>query len=75
MKPEIFYWQWDDTPPRPDPHMTRNAAALLLRAWRRNTRRPAGHPEHLLLSMNGPGTYRATVPQGPSGTMYTKGKP
>lgn len=31
----FFYWQWELTRPQPDPLMTRERAARLLRAWRR----------------------------------------
>lgn len=31
----FFYWQWELTRPWPDPSMTRERAARLLRAWRR----------------------------------------
>lgn len=30
----MFLWQWEDYAPRPDPLMTRDRAARLLRAWR-----------------------------------------
>lgn len=31
-----FMWGWKDYAPQPDPHMTRERAARLLRAWRRS---------------------------------------
>jgi hypothetical protein len=34
MKPNKFGWLWGDHEPRNDPSMTRNRAALLIRAWR-----------------------------------------
>lgn len=39
MKKTIFYSQWKDYDPVLDKTMTRERAAKLLRAWRRNSRK------------------------------------
>ncbi len=35
MKDTKFFWQWEEYRPQPDPLMTRQRAARLLRSWRR----------------------------------------
>lgn len=39
-KPNTFLGSWNDYPFQPDPLMTRERLAYLLRAWRRSSRQP-----------------------------------
>ena len=43
MKNSNFTAQWNDSQPQPDPSMTRDRAAKLIKAWRRNSRIPSNH--------------------------------
>ena len=44
MKTSIFYGAWNDHAPILDNSMTRERAAKLLRAWRRNSRKKTNKP-------------------------------
>lgn len=41
MKQTAFTWGWSDHPRQPDPSMTRQRMAHLMRCWRRAVRNPA----------------------------------
>lgn len=45
MKTTIFYSQWNKYKPQFDKTMTRERAAKLLRAWRRNSRKNSNSPK------------------------------
>lgn len=45
MKTNIFFAQWKEYSPQPDKLMTRERAALLLRAWRNNSRKLTNKPK------------------------------
>ena len=34
MKPTAFTWAWGNQPRQPDPHITRQRMAAMMRAWR-----------------------------------------
>jgi len=44
MKTSIFYGAWNEHTPTLDHTMTRDRAAKLLRAWRRNSRKKTNNP-------------------------------
>ena len=44
MKTSRFTARWNDYPDQPDPSMTRERAALLIRTWRRNSRKKTNSP-------------------------------
>jgi len=44
MKTTTFYAAWNNHSPQPDPSMTRERAAKLLKAWRRNSRKKTNNP-------------------------------
>lgn len=64
-----FLWGWNDYPPQPDPLMTRDRAARLLRSWRRLLRQPANHRPLRALTVVRPGTYRVESAYGEVATM------
>lgn len=43
MKNSKFTAQWNDYPAQDDPSMTRSRAAILIRCWRRNSRKKSNH--------------------------------
>ena len=43
-----FTAQWNVYAPLPDPYMTRERAAKMIRAWRRNARQPSNHAKWTL---------------------------
>lgn len=57
MKQMTFHWGWNGHAPQPDPTMTRQRAANLLRSWRRSARY-GGHYSRVTLTRLGKGQYR-----------------
>lgn len=73
MKAQTFYWAWNDHDRQPDPHMTRQRAAVLLRSWRRLLRQPANNRPLAGLQRLARGHYRVTHASGESGTIFITG--
>lgn len=60
-----FTARWRDYPAQPDPTMTRERAARLLKAWRRNARQPSNH-QPWTLKRNGLHSFTVTAPNHPT---------
>lgn len=68
-----FYWQWESMRPQPDPMMTRERAARLLRAWRHATTQGARVFKLKCVRNDGTRAYLVQhVPTGESGGLYIK---
>lgn len=68
-----FYWQWESMRPQPDPAMTRDRAAKLLRAWRRATTQDARVFNLKCVRDDGTRAYLVQhVPTGERGGLYIK---
>lgn len=73
-KVTCFLWAWNNYAPQPDPTMTRERAARLLRAWRRTSRTRTSMGTTLrTLKRVSEGVYRVTE-GSESGTMYVPGR-
>lgn len=59
-----FFWRWRDYAEQPDPSMTRERAARLLRAWRRQSRLPS-NSDGVEFARIGLHHYRVAVPGEP----------
>lgn len=73
MTARTFYWAWNDHDRQPDPQMTRQRAAVLLRSWRRLMRQPANNRPLISLQRLARGCYRVTHASGESGTIFIAG--
>ena len=60
-----FTAQWNDHAPQPDPSMTRERAARLIRAWRRNARQSSNR-QPWTLKRNGPHSFTVSAPGYPA---------
>ena len=60
-----FTAQWNDHEPQPDPSMTRERAARLIRAWRRNARKKSNR-QPWTLKRNGPHSFTVSAPGYPA---------
>ena len=69
-----FEWQWNDGPMWPDPIMTRQRAARLLRSWRRSARQPANYKNVISCTRIAPGCYRVISSHDETGTMVINRK-
>ena len=69
MKTQIFQWAWNQYPATPDPLMTRQRAAILLRAWRRASRASANYRNIIECKRIAPHTYYVVSNHGEAATM------
>lgn len=69
MKPMTFQWGWNGAAPQPDPAMSRQRAATLLRSWRRSARY-GGPYSRVALTRVSKGQYRVAS-HGEVGLMIT----
>ena len=65
-----FLWAWNDHPAQPDPMMTRDRASILLRCWRRSSRKPANHKPIQSLMRVEQHVYHVVSEYGEKATMY-----
>ena len=65
MKTSQFTAQWNDYPPQPDPSMTRERAARLIRAWRSNARKNS-NTGRWTLKRNAPHSFTVSAPSYPA---------
>lgn len=73
-KSNVFYWAWNEYPAQPDSCNTRERAARLLRAWRRQSRSNANYRNVISVTRLAPHVYRAISSHGGEmGTMYCPG--